>query len=598
MKLGLVFGIVFVVIVSSITSMAVRYNIETSERNNVLEELVFVCNDDSPHSSRPTYYKKHLQHDSASIDNEVEGVKMTTSAESSQTTTNGGLMDSPWPMSCHDLHHTSRSPYSTANNPGVEKWRFEADSWVDSGMVIDNDGIIYFGDQQRLFYAINPDGSLKWKTSLGGRIWSTPALGDDGTVYIGAWDDNLYAINPDGAMKWKFLSKNSISSSPAVAEDGTIYFGTLYGLGTGGQIYAVNPDGTEKWQYQTEYHITSDPAIGDDDTVYIGGGDGYLYALYPNGTLRWRFKTGDEIHGHPSIAEDGTIYIGSYDDYLYALNPDGTLKWKFDTYWGTSGNPAIGKDDTIFVGSNKLYAINPDSSLKWSFDLGPERHIAHSSPAISADGTIYVGTNIGETAGGEIIAVNSDSTEKWRKMIADEWVWSAPCIGEDGTVYIGSSSDRQTEPDDWDAVGYLHAFGKVESNEPPDTPTIIGKLKGRVGRLSYYYVSTIDPDRNPVYFYIDWDDGSNSGWIGPYASGEEVYVEHIWSQQGTYIIRAKAKDEFGGESDWAELSISMPKSKLYKDRPLLESLQSLMEHFPLLARLLQLPIFNRLLNLR
>ena len=39
------------------------------------------------------------------------------------------LMDSPWPMYCHDERHTGRSNYSTVGNPsGVEKWRLY-DGW-------------------------------------------------------------------------------------------------------------------------------------------------------------------------------------------------------------------------------------------------------------------------------------------------------------------------------------------------------------------------------------------------------------------------------------------------------------------------------------
>ena len=57
-----------------------------------------------------------------------------------------GPMDSPWPMKCHDNRHTGRSPYSTADNPGIEKWRFACD-WVEGGIVIDNNGVLYFGDE-------------------------------------------------------------------------------------------------------------------------------------------------------------------------------------------------------------------------------------------------------------------------------------------------------------------------------------------------------------------------------------------------------------------------------------------------------------------
>ena len=33
---------------------------------------------------------------------------------------NGGLMDSAWPMYCHDVRHTGRSPYGADGNLGVE----------------------------------------------------------------------------------------------------------------------------------------------------------------------------------------------------------------------------------------------------------------------------------------------------------------------------------------------------------------------------------------------------------------------------------------------------------------------------------------------
>ena len=46
-----------------------------------------------------------------------------------------GPMNSPWPMQGHDRRHTGRSPYSTADNPGIEKWRFFTGDhgWIDSG---------------------------------------------------------------------------------------------------------------------------------------------------------------------------------------------------------------------------------------------------------------------------------------------------------------------------------------------------------------------------------------------------------------------------------------------------------------------------------
>jgi len=100
-----------------------------------------------------------------------------------------GPMDSPWPMKCHDNRHTGMSSYSTADNPGIEKWRFkcgEISGWVEGGIVIGDDGTLYFGDLDYYFYALNPDGSLKWKYKTGGHITSTPAIDEDGTIYVGS----------------------------------------------------------------------------------------------------------------------------------------------------------------------------------------------------------------------------------------------------------------------------------------------------------------------------------------------------------------------------------------------------------------------------
>ena len=238
------------------------------------------------------------------------------------------LMNSSWPMSCHDTHHTSQSPISTANNPGTEKWRcktLQDAGTVESGAIVDDNGIIYFGSMgaDHYLYALYPNGTLKWKYRIPGIIWSTPAIANDGTIYVGDWDGHLSAINQNGSLKWQIYRSGQFHSSPVIGDDGTIYLGH-----SSGNLYAINPDGTEKWLYDAGDQTTSDPAIGEEGTIYIGSGDNYLYAVYPNGTLHWRYLTGGVIKGHPSIAPNRTIYIPSFDGYLYALHPDGTLIWK------------------------------------------------------------------------------------------------------------------------------------------------------------------------------------------------------------------------------------------------------------------------------
>jgi len=101
---------------------------------------------------------------------------------------------------------------------------------------------------------------------------------------------------------------------------------------------------------------------------------------------------------------------------------------------------------------------------------------------------------------------------------------------------------------------------------PPNTPSISGPASGNPSQEYEYTFTSMDPDGDDdVFYYIDWGDSSNSGWIGPFESGGQVTEEHTWTKEGTYIIRAKARDIHDAESDWTALSVTMPKYKVMDD---------------------------------
>jgi hypothetical protein len=95
-------------------------------------------------------------------------------------------------------------------------------------------------------------------------------------------------------------------------------------------------------------------------------------------------------------------------------------------------------------------------------------------------------------------------------------------------------------------------------HQPP--PTIIGPVKGTIGIVTNYNFTAVDPEGDEVYYFIDWGDDTISGWLGPYSSGEQITKSHTWSTKGSYIVKAKVKDIYGNESNWAAIPVTMPYS--------------------------------------
>ena len=503
-----------------------------------------------------------------------ENIKMIDSKHT--VTSLSDSIDSPWPMYCHDVRHTGRSPYSTTDNLGAEKWRFDVLETCTGSPVVDNNGIIYIGAFD--LFAVYPNGTLKWIFDAdSGIITSAPAIDENGILYVGSiWKhpNFMYAIYlSNGTLKWKYKVGQDIWSSPAIGYDGSIYFGS-----ENDYIYALYPNGTLKWKYLTNIAVYSSPAIGNDGTIYCGSHDTFLYAFYPdNGTVKWKYKTGHWIRTSPCIGDDGTIYVVSLDDHLHAVNPDGTRKWATNVGAGTS--PTIGQDGTIYCGYSHLHAVNPDGTIKWIFNPGEDRTIQGATPCNSVDGVIYFGTHIGDYNGGELIAVNPDGVERWRIMLATDWVDSAPAIGEDQTIYVGSWNDGY-HPGSW---GYLHAIGELDSNAP-SFPEIDGPKIGVPDVLYNFTFKSVSPLNNDLYYWIEWGDDTGTGWIGPYPSEQQIMLGHEWSKEKIYKIKARCKDIDNLWGSWGDLEVIIPRNKATSN----SFLAQFLERFPLLTKLLPL----------
>ena len=101
------------------------------------------------------------------------------------------------------------------------------------------------------------------------------------------------------------------------------------------------------------------------------------------------------------------------------------------------------------------------------------------------------------------------------------------------------------------------------SNRPNKPGKPSGSTSGEAGVEYTYTATATDPDGDQIYYLFDWSDDTDSGWIGPFDSGEECSASHIWNNKGDYEIKVRTHDIHGSTSDWSDpLPISMPKNNL------------------------------------
>jgi len=116
-------------------------------------------------------------------------------------------------------------------------------------------------------------------------------------------------------------------------------------------------------------------------------------------------------------------------------------------------------------------------------------------------------------------------------------------------VYIGSGR-----------VNAIKALDCV--NSPPEKPTIKGPVNGKPGDEYTFSTTTSDFENEQIFYWFDWGDGTNSGWIGPFDSGETCQEEHIWQEKNEYKIKVRSKDINDYESKWSDpVAINIPKNK-------------------------------------
>jgi hypothetical protein len=89
------------------------------------------------------------------------------------------------------------------------------------------------------------------------------------------------------------------------------------------------------------------------------------------------------------------------------------------------------------------------------------------------------------------------------------------------------------------------------SNKPPSKPIITSEESGIQWSPHTFFVKSLDPNFDCVFYQINWGDGTESDWFGSFPYDENGSIAHTWKNFGTYIVKARAKDVKGEMSDWS-----------------------------------------------
>ncbi len=430
------------------------------------------------------------------------------------------LAESPWPKYRGDRTQTGRSPHTGPASDRL-KWIFstgrrDKEGGIETDPVIGPDGTVYFGANNGILYALDPEsGDIRWAFPTGFdifAIYSTPFVDAHGIVYFGAKDGNVYALRAPrngvmGEVVWSLNLGTTIQTSPTFTPDGTLIIGAddwaYYGItpprgGTGPTV---------KWRFQTQGTLITSPAVDADGTVFVASMDGTVFALEPPKQagqpvkVRWTFSSGDRddrggFENAPAIDEAGTLYMGGNNGILYALDTKtGRVKWTFDGVarsgyrtFAIFSSAAIGSDRTIYFGGKNgvLYALrerrgffSTGAQVLWRYKLGPG---IQSSPLLAADGTIYLGDEKGT-----LHAVRPPKSGEWSsalwKFATKGILISSSALGADGTLYTASMDGKAYA---------FHDTKKGKSSQGPLAGTWYGEYRdsGSTGRITIVLVQS------------------------------------------------------------------------------------------------------------
>jgi hypothetical protein len=408
----------------------------------------------------------------------------------------------------------------------------------------------------------------------------SPTNGSTGNLLsLSSWNIPITDVEN---FDWTIKCSNGQTSSLTGASNGIksltlsgLAYSTVYKV----WVNATDPTGsglyTRRWYTFTTQGSGNNPPVFGTPSPANGSTENLLSLTWnipindPEGnTFSWTIKCSNgqvnsgngASNGTKSLSLSGLAYSTTYTVWVNATDPAGSNQYtrSWFTFTTKASTPPVFGTPSPANGSTENLL-----SLTWNIPINDSEGDAFSWTIQCSNGQTSDGTSANN---GTKSLVLSDLT-----YLTTYKVWVNTTDPTGSGYYTKKWYTFTTQQ---------------QSNVPPDQPkTPTGPASGDAG-VSYIYSSnTTDSNGDQVYYLWDWGDGTDSGWVGPYDTGDICQESHIWSTKGGYNIRVKAKDASDAESVWSDpLSIMMPYSF---NKPILSFFELLCQRFPNIFPLLR-----------
>lgn len=221
---------------------------------------------------------------------------------------------------------------------------FETSPLVVSDSFTANSPVVFLGNRDGYFYAIDANtGAVKWKFQTGGPVRFSAAY-KNGVIYFGADDNVAYALNASGTLKWKTPSPGSTGALPGVGF--STYWPVIYTNPADGKDYVLftgskksvwgwlhDSNGNVNYNYET-YQDPANMFVGNNGCSAVSG---------------QTFDCSIISNYFANKSEHRNLFVLDAATGVEKNTPYAPVNWSGVTRGGNKYPPLIGSDNRIYT---------------------------------------------------------------------------------------------------------------------------------------------------------------------------------------------------------------------------------------------------------